>query len=151
MKRLIRMDSGRWSVRIERDARRREYLRLTSQAHPRDSMRVRLPFSWRCLDDETVVDRARDPDVRLWTDEHGIRWRISVVGPGSRNAVPVEGRFLAFDSEETWAGITPFPEGHLGDMDARELRNLRDRLEDIGGGRRSFRAPELGDSLVSRG
>jgi hypothetical protein len=150
MRRIIRLGSGRWSVRIERDARRKEYLRLTHQAQPADSMRVRLPFSWRRLDDASLVERARDPDVRLWTDEHGIQWRIAVVGPGSRHDAPVEGRFLAFDSEETWAGLTSFPGGHLGDLDDRALRQVRDRIEDIGGGRRSFRPPDQAlESLVS--
>lgn len=139
---LIRLGSDRWYARVERDARAMEYLYLSNAERPEDSMRRRLPFSWRDLDAGQVAELARDPDLRLWTDEYGIQWRVALVGPGTPYEFPLRDRYLVFDSMETWAGITPFPEGVLGELTDGDLRELRDSLSDFGGGRRSFRPPD---------
>jgi hypothetical protein len=48
---------------------------------------------------------AREPEVRLWVDETGILWRVSVVGPGTAYPYPLRVRHLVFDSESAWAGV----------------------------------------------
>lgn len=139
---LVRVGTSRWYVRVEQDARGTEYLYLTDPERPSDSMRRRLPFSWRDLDEGEFVDLARDPDLRLWTDEHGIQWRIAPVGPGTRHSFPLRERYLIFDSASTWAGVTPFPDDQLGELTDEKLRGLRNSIADLGGGRRSFRPPD---------
>ena len=140
---MIRLGSGRWYVRIEENAEGSEYLYLTHPGKPGDSMRVRLPFSWRALDDDALVQLARQPEVRIWCDDHDIQWRVAAVGPGTLYDFPLPGRFLVFDSAQTWAGLVRFPEDvALGDLSEERLRELRDGIADLGGGRRRFRAPE---------
>lgn len=138
---MIRLPSGRWYRHIETDAQRREHLILADPTRPSDYMRIRLPFSWRSRDEDALAELARDPDLRLWTDEYGIQWRIAVVGPNSPYEFPVQARYLVFDSQDTWAGITRFGDRHLGDLGDEALRRLRDQTADLGGGRRSFRPP----------
>ena len=127
-----------------------EYLYLTSAARPADTMRVRLPFSWRSLDDDSLTELARRPEVRLWTDEHDIQWRVAAVGPDTPYPFPLPGRFLVFDSEQTWAGLVRYTEDTLlGDLPDARLRELRDDIADFGGGRKRFRAPAEPTSPVS--
>ena len=143
MGRMIRLGSGRWYVRIEETAHGTEYLHLTRARRPGETMRVRLPFSWRALDDDAMADLARNAEVRLWTDEHDIHWRVAIVGPGTAYAFPLPGRFLVFDSEQTWAGLVRYDDAiGLGDLTDERLRELRDGIADFGGGRRRFRAPD---------
>ena len=104
-------------------------------------MRCQLPFSWRDLDVEVLDTLARNPELRLWTDEEGIQWRIAAVGPGTPFDFPLGQRYLVFDSTETWVGITRFPDGELGALSDDDLRALRDSTADFGGGRRSYRPP----------
>ena len=141
MERMILLESGRWYARIDMDAGRREHLVLTDPSYPADSMRARLPFSWRQRDEAALEELARDPAVRFWTDEYGIQWRIAVVGPDSPHDLPLEERYLVFDSRQAWAGVTPIDDRRLGELSSDELRELRDGLSDIGGGRRAFRPP----------
>lgn len=138
---LIRLGSERWYGRVETNARGVEYLYLSNAERPEDSMRARLPFSWRDLTPEQLGALARDPEVRLWTDEYGIQWRVAPVGPGTPYEFPLRERYLVFDSTETWAGVTLFPEGRLGELGNGQLRELRNSVADFGGGRRSFRPP----------
>lgn len=138
---LIRVGSARWYGRVEQDARGVEYLYLSNAANPQDSMRRRLPFSWRDLEEDLLAALAREPELRLWTDEHGIQWRIAPVGPGTSYDFPLRERYLVFDSTDAWAGITAFPEGNLGELTETDLCALRDSISDLGGGRRSFRPP----------
>ena len=142
MGRLIRLDSGKWYAEIDHDAAREEYLKLTSPTLPRNSMRVRLPFSWRGLDDDGLARLARRPEIRLWTDESGIRWRVSEVGSGTPYPLPLDGRYLVFDSREYWSGIVRFnPPPELGDLTDSQLRAYRDRMSDLGGSRVGYRPP----------
>lgn len=146
---LMRLGSERWYGRVETDARGVEYLYLSNAERPEDSMRARLPFSWRDLTTDQLAALARDPELRLWTDEYGIQWRVAPVGPGTPYEFPLRERYLVFDSTETWAGITLFPEGRLGELGTEQLRELRDSAADFGGGRRSFRPPAPGPGLRS--
>lgn len=141
---LIRVGSDRWYSRVEQDARGVEYLYLSSAQHPEDTMRRRLPFAWRDLEESQLAALALEPELRLWTDEFGIQWRIAPVGPGTPYDFPLRDRYLVFDSTETWAGITAFPEGKLGELTDAQLRELRNSIADFGGGRRSFRPPDAG-------
>lgn len=146
MQRLIRLASERWYARVEQDARGTEHLYLSNAERPTDSMRCRLPFSWRDMEEEDLATLAREPEVRMWTDEHGIQWRIAVVGPGTPFDFPLRERYLVFDSKDSWAGITPFPSagpGKLGEFTDDQLREHRDSMSDFGGGRRSFRPPDV--------
>lgn len=138
---LIRLGSDRWYGRVETDARGVDYLYVSNAGRPEDSMRARLPFSWRELTPEQLAALAREPEIRLWTDEYGIQWRVAPVGPGTAYDFPLRERYLVFDSMEAWAGITLFPEGNLGELGDEQLRTLRDSVSDFGGGRRSFRPP----------
>lgn len=147
---MIRLGSDRWYGRVEQNARGVEYLYLSNAERPADSMRTRLPFSWRDLDADQVAELARNPEVRLWTDEYGIQWRVAPVGPGTPYDFPVRERYLVFDSTETWAGITMFPEGSLGELSDEQLRALRNAVADFGGGRRAFRPPDTGQELSSQ-
>ena len=143
MGRMIRLHSGRWYVRIEENAEGSEYLYLTHASRPGESMRVRLPFSWRALDDDGIVELARHPEVRIWCDEHDILWRVAAVGPGTPYTFPLTGRFLVFDSAQTWAGLVRYKDDiPLGELTDEALRGYRDSMSDLGGGRRHFRTPE---------
>lgn len=140
---MIRLNSGRWYARPETDAQGREYKHLSRADRPGETMRVRLPFGWRDLDEAQLTELARRPEVRIWHDEHGIRWRIAAVGPGTSYSLPIPGRYLVFDSDETWAGLTRYDaDRELGDFTDADLRGLRDRISDFGGGRRAFRPPQ---------
>lgn len=142
MERMIRLRSGRWYVRLEEDARGREYVQLNRAGQPSETMRVRLPFSWRGFDDDSIQELARKPELRIWIDEHGIRWRIAAVGPGTTYAFPLPGRYLVFDSDRTWAGLTRYDlDAELGDLTDEDLRELRDGISDFGGSRTGFRPP----------
>lgn len=142
MQRLIRLQSGRWYARVEQDARGREQLCLSNAEYPQDSMRRHLPFSWRDLDEAGLRELARDPELRLWTDEHGLQWRIAAVGPGTPHDFPLPQPYLVFDSMQTWVGITRFPKGRLGDLKDERLRELRNQIADFGGARSGFRPPD---------
>lgn len=146
---LVRLGSDRWYARVEQDARGFEYLYLSNAEHSEDSMRRRLPFSWRSMEEEQLVALAREPEIRLWTDEHGIQWRIAPVGPGTPHDFPLRERYLVFDSTDTWAGITTLPRQKLGELSDDDLRSLRDSIVDFGGGRRSFRPPQAESSPPS--
>jgi hypothetical protein len=142
MARMIRLDSGRWYARLEEDAQGREYTHLSRADRPEETMRVRLPFGWRILNEDELHQLARKPDIRIWYDEHGIRWRIAAVGPGTNYDFPVPGRYLVFDSDQAWAGLTRYEDQReLGELTDTELQALRDGISDLGGGRRSFRLP----------
>lgn len=142
MSRMIRLESGRWYGRLDTDAQGREYLHLSRAERPEETMRVRLPFGWRELGEQDMDQLARRPEVRIWFDEHGIHWRIAAVGPGTSYSLPIPGRFLVFDSDETWAGLTRYDaDQELGDLTSEELARLRDGISDFGGGRRAFRPP----------
>jgi hypothetical protein len=140
---MIRLASGRWYARLETDARGREYTFLSSADRPEETMRVPLPFGWRGMSQEQLDELARKPEVRIWHDEHGIRWRIAAVGPNTTYDFPFSGRYLVFDSEQAWAGLTRYDrDTELGDLGDEDLRALRDGISDFGGSRRSFRPPD---------
>lgn len=143
MARMVRLGSGRWYARLETDARGREFTYLSRADRPEESMRVPLPFGWRGMSQEQVDELARKPEVRIWYDEHGIRWRIAAVGPGTNYDFPFSGRYLVFDSEQAWAGLTRYDlDRELGDLNDQDLQRLRDGIADFGGSRRSFRPPD---------
>jgi hypothetical protein len=142
MSRMVRLDSGRWHARLETDAGGREFLHLTRAGRPEETMRSPLPYSWRLLDDDQLEEMARKPEVRIWFDDQGVRWRIATVGPGTPYPFPIPGRYLVFDSDQTWAGLTRYEDHReLGEMTDDELRSLRNGISDLGGGRRAYRPP----------
>jgi hypothetical protein len=148
---MVRLESGRWYGHLETDARGREFVHYTRADRPEDTMRVALPFAWRSLPQEELEALAHTPEIRIWNDEHGIRWRIAAVGPGTSFDFPIPGRFLVFDSEQAWAGITRYDEGReLGDLTDEELAALRTRVSDLGGSRRSFRPPPAATETEGR-
>lgn len=151
MARMIRLESGRWYGRLEEDAQGREFIHLTRAERPGETMRVRLPFGWRGLERSELEALARKPEVRIWYDELGIRWRIAAVGPGESYDIPIPGRYLVFDSDQAWAGLTRYEEDReLGELTDDELQDLRDGIHDFGGGRHGFRPPEQTSSPESR-
>jgi hypothetical protein len=139
--RAVDLPSGRWHGTIEATGSG-AFLELCQVAEPRNRMRVRLPEGWRALRQGELRELARRPEVRLWRDEAGLPWRVSVVGPGTDYPYPLRTRHLVFDSERTWAGIVELggPE-ELGDLTDFELQRLRDRVCDFGGRRRGYRPP----------
>jgi hypothetical protein len=107
-------------------------------------MRLQLPEQWRQLSPEELRELARRPELRLWTDDAQILWRVSAVGPGTFYPYPLRTRHLVFDSDQTWAGIVPFdPPAELGDLTDLDLQRLRDGMSDFGGRRRGYRPPTL--------
>ena len=140
---IIFLPSGRWRWRVE-DMRgsSEELLELCEPGNSANKMQVGLPFSWRRLDAEAFREIARRPEVRLWLDESGILWRVAAVGPETPYSFPLERRHLVFDSQQSWAGIVEFPgDEELGDLNNRDLRDLRNRIADFGGRRRAYRIP----------
>jgi hypothetical protein len=107
-------------------------------------MRVRLPEGWQQLAPRDVAALARAPEVRLWTDDGFIPWRVSAVGPDTDFPYPLTRRHLVFDSDRTWAGIVAFdgPQ-QLGDLTDLELKRLRDGIRDFGGRRHGYRPPRV--------
>jgi hypothetical protein len=131
--------SGRWRWEIQ-EVGTLTVMELYDPGRPSNKMSLRLPFSWRQLDDDQLMDLARKPELRLWLDGSGRVWRVAAVGPGTHYDFPMHSRHLLFDSEQAWAGITEFDEDlELGDLVGEELRVYRDNIRDLGGRRQRFR------------
>jgi hypothetical protein len=138
---LVDLKSGRWHRFNERDATG-PVMELVQVGHPHNKMRVRLPVDWRQLGAGEMQDLARRPEVRLWTDDYFVPWRVSAVGPDTDFPYPLRRRHLVFDSDRTWAGIIEFDDPRqLGDLSDLELKQLRDGMRDFGGRRRGYRPP----------
>lgn len=138
---FLRSGKWRWSVAAE-NSLGGETLELFDPAFPKDKMIVSLPFSWRQLSRDQVAAIAREPQVRLWTDEDDITWRISRVGPGTHYPYSLDHPHLFFDSEQAYSGLVPLePEHRLGDLTRQELRRYRDHISDFGARRRAYRPP----------
>lgn len=140
----VELRSGRWNGDVETTAAG-DFLELMRVARPRDKMRLQLPTGWRTLGPRGLEELARHPEVRLWTDDAGILWRVSAVGPGTCYPYPLQVRHLVFDSDQTWAGIVKFDDAtaELGDLTDLDLQRLRDRMCDFGGRRRGYRPPSV--------
>lgn len=137
----IDLQSGRWHRWID-TAAAGAVMELVQVGRPDNKMRVRLPADWRMRGKRGLEELARAPEVRLWTDETGIPWRVSAVGPGTDFPYPLQRRHLVFDSDRTWAGIVEFMgDRQLGDLTDLELTRLRDGIRDFGGRRRGYRPP----------
>jgi hypothetical protein len=137
----IDLKSGRWYRYTVTDASG-AVMELVQVGNPHNKMRVRLPEEWHQMAPRAMEELARAPEVRLWTDDSFIPWRVSAVGPDTDFPYPLRRRHLVFDSDRTWAGIVEF-EGprQLGDLTDFELRELRDGIRDFGGRRRGYRPP----------
>ena len=137
----IDLKSGRWYRYTVTDAAG-AVMELVQVGNPHNKMRVRLPEAWQQLAPRAMEDLARTPEVRLWTDDTFIPWRVSAVGPDTDFPYPLRRRHLVFDSDRTWAGIVEFDgPRQLGDLTDFELRELRDGIRDFGGRRRGYRPP----------
>ncbi|MGH7447650.1 MAG: hypothetical protein ACREK1_13735 [Longimicrobiales bacterium] len=142
----IDLKSGRWHRFTATDAAG-AVMELVQVGNPHNKMRVRLPAHWQQLGDRDVEELARMPEVRLWTDDTFIPWRVSAVGPDTEFPYPLRRRHLVFDSDRTWAGIVEFDDARqLGDLTDFELRELRDSIRDFGGRRRGYRPPRINPS-----
>lgn len=139
----IFLGSGKWRWTVTSDnAMGGESLELFDPAAPYDKMTVSLPFSWRQLSTEQLAEVARQPEVRLWTDEYGTTWRISRIGPGTRYPYSLGKPHLFFDSEQAYSGLVQLdPDARLGDLDRTQLRAYRDRIADFGARRKAYRPP----------
>ncbi|HUF12278.1 MAG TPA: hypothetical protein VMN78_04190 [Longimicrobiales bacterium] len=140
---ILLLPSGRWRWRVDAvPGSPEESLELVEPGNATNKMQTSLPFSWRQLEPQAFRELARRPEVRLWRDGSGILWRVTAVGPGTPFAYPLQKRHLVFDSQQTWAGIVHFPgPAELGDLRNSELRDLRNRISDFGGRRRTYRVP----------
>lgn len=137
----IDLKSGRWHRFMESTATG-TVMELVQVGHPYNKMRVRLPDDWHHLGQREIAELARSPEVRLWTDDTFIPWRVSAVGPDTEFPYPLRRRHLVFDSDRTWAGIVEFDgDQELGDLTDLELKRLRDGIRDFGGRRRGYRPP----------
>lgn len=137
----IDLKSGRWHRFVERTATG-AMMELIQVGHSQNKMRIRLPDHWHQLGPREMMELARTPEVRLWTDDTFIPWRVSAVGPGTEFPYPLTRRHLVFDSDRTWAGIVEFDEPRqLGDLTDLEMKQLRDGIRDFGGRRRGYRPP----------
>lgn len=140
---VIDLKSGRWHRFTDTDASG-ALMELVQVGQPHNKMRVRLPTDWYHLNSRDLQDLARSPEVRLWTDDTFIPWRVSAVGPGTDFPYPLRRRHLVFDSDRTWSGIVEFPgPERLGDLTDLELKRLRDGISDFGGRRRGYRPPPM--------
>lgn len=138
---VIDLKSGRWHRFNDSDASG-ALMELVQVGQPQHKMRVRLPDKWWQLGPRELEELARAPEVRLWTDDNFIPWRVSAVGPGTDFPYPLQRRHLVFDSDRTWAGIVEFDGPlQLGDLTSLELKRLRDGIRDFGGRRRGYRPP----------
>ncbi|HEX6307079.1 MAG TPA: hypothetical protein VFZ69_02760 [Longimicrobiales bacterium] len=138
---VIDLKSGRWHRFNDTDASG-AIMELVQVGQPQNKMRVRLPENWWHLGHRDIEALARAPEVRLWTDDMFIPWRVSEVGPGTTFPYPLQRRHLVFDSDRTWAGIVEFDgTQQLGDLTDLELKRLRDGIRDFGGRRRGYRPP----------
>ena len=95
-----------------------------------DEMRVFFP-SGR-LTDDTVTRLARDPDVRIWTDDGGVQWQVSIA-LFSAGAIAAEMPdfpdqpdhvTLEFDSQDQYCAIEVPITLDLGDITHSELQDL---------------------------
>ncbi|MBR9989844.1 MAG: hypothetical protein KFH98_08825 [Gemmatimonadetes bacterium] len=138
---LVNLNSGRWHRFISSDATG-PVMELIQVGRPHNKMHVRLSDEWPHLGHRELEELSRDPEVRLWTDDGFVPWRVSAVGPGTEFPYPLKRRHLVFDSDRTWAGIIEFDnDTHLGDLTDLELSRLRDGMRDFGGRRRGYRPP----------
>jgi hypothetical protein len=137
----VDLKSGRWRGQIQATADG-DFLELLQAGREVAKLRLQLPPHWRSLTPAQIQELARRPELRLWTDDTRVLWRVSAVGPGTAYPYPLQHRHLVFDSDQTWAGIVEFAnQGELGDLTDLELQGLRDRMCDFGGRRRGYRRP----------
>ena len=128
---MFELKSGRWRWHLSEFANG-EQMELIDSGRPANMMVVPLPCSWRQLSGSQLRDLARVPDLRLWVDETGLMWRVSVIGPGTRINYPVHGRHLLFDSDRAGRAIVPFPEPHqLGDLTNVQLSTFRKQARQL--------------------
>jgi hypothetical protein len=140
--RTVYLPSGKWRCYLDVARTGDQFLEFVDPARPQNRMTARVGYSLPEPTDEQLTELARNPLLRLWVDEAGILWRVAAVGPGTPYEYPLRARHLIFDSEVTWAGIVPFPEGlRLGELHDAALRGYRDSIADFGGRRRSYRRP----------
>jgi hypothetical protein len=138
---VIDLKSGRWHRFVETTAWG-SVMELVQVGRDDNKMRVRLPDDWQQLAPRDLGTLARRPEVRLWTDDAFIPWRVSAVGPGTEFPYPLRTRHLVFVSDRSWSGIVEFSNGReLGDLTDLELQRLRDGMRDFGGHRRGSRPP----------
>lgn len=137
------LQSGKWRWGVDESTGGSTMLELVDPRQPANKMSTTLPFGWRQLGSRQLAALAREPEMRLWLDEAGILWRVSVVGPGTHYPYDFQDRHLVFDSAEAWAGWVEFPDGRLGDITDAELRAYRSRMRDFGGRRHGYRRPGL--------
>lgn len=138
----VHLRSGKWRSSVTVDHTNGDSLEFIDPADPANKMIARLPVRAEELSQPQVERIAREPEVRLWTDDHGIAWRIARVGPGTHYPYPLETPHLVFDSEQAFAGVVAVDENlHLGDLTHDDLLRYRDRIRDFGGRRRAFRPP----------
>lgn len=139
---MLTLESGNWNWHIE-ESSRGEVMELVDPNEPLNKMIVRLPCNWRLLSEEDLAALARTPEVRLWRDDRGRFWRVSMIGPGTRYDFPFPQKCLVFDSNQTWSGIVDFQlDVELGDISHEDLQLLRNSMRDLGGRRRHFRNTE---------
>ena len=137
----IDLKSGRWHRSVETTAAG-AVMELVQIGSLHNKMRVRLPDNWWALGERALNELARAPEIRLWTDDNEVPWRISTVGPGTDFPYPLRRRHLVFDSDRTWAGLVEFDgPNELGDLTDLDLKRLRDGIQDFGGRRRGYRPP----------
>jgi hypothetical protein len=129
---------GTW-LALERATVAAAFVRIRSEASM--ARMIRLDSGrWYARLEEDAQGREYTHLSRADRPEETMRVRLPF---GWRILDPIPGRYLVFDSDRAWAGLTRYEENReLGDLTSDELRDLRDGIPDLGGGRRSFRPPK---------
>ena len=140
----IFLRSGKWRWSNEQSsAAHGPRLEFIDPSAPRNKLMAPAPRGWDRRGCDALVEAAREPDLRLWVDEHGIPWRIARIGPESYYPYKLDRPHLVFDSDQAFAGIVEVdPHARLGEFLDVELAQYRDRMRDFGGRRRGFRPPQ---------
>lgn len=127
----ITLRSGTWTWSYDGDG----VILLRHAERSGNEMRIFFPNEG--LSNEVVARLARDPDVRVWTDDDGVQWQVSTAFFAAGRFAPElpdspdqpDSVTLEFDRDEEYRAVKVPITLDLGDLTHQELQDLLRQAE----------------------